>query len=83
MPYILFHCVGQCTCPCLPGDLFTSTPHNILSKPMAIFHIIVVKTMDRNEEGGMNPAATTIVNPRKECWPNLGSNLRFSSPICY
>ena len=26
---------GQCTCPCFPGVLFTSTLHNILSKPLA------------------------------------------------
>ena len=30
-------CGGQCTYPCLAGVLFTSTPHNILSKPLAIF----------------------------------------------
>ena len=28
---------GQCTYPCFPGVLLTSTPHNILSKPQAAF----------------------------------------------
>ena len=28
---------GQCTYPCFPEVLFTSTPHNILSKPLASF----------------------------------------------
>ena len=26
---------GKCTYPCFPGVLWTSTPHNILSKPLA------------------------------------------------
>ena len=30
----LYH---QCTYPCFPGVLLTSTPHNILSKPLAAF----------------------------------------------
>ena len=28
---------GQCTYPCSPGVLLTSTPHSILSKPLAAF----------------------------------------------
>ena len=28
---------GQCTYPCFPGALFTSTTHNILFKPLAAF----------------------------------------------
>ena len=28
---------GQCTYPCFPGVLLTSTPHNILFKPLAAF----------------------------------------------
>ena len=31
------YCGGQCTYPCFPGVLLTSTPHNILSKPLAAF----------------------------------------------
>jgi hypothetical protein len=31
------HHGGQCTYPCFPGVLLTSTPHNILSKPLAAF----------------------------------------------
>ena len=32
----LYHS-GQCTYPCFPGVLLTSTPHSILSKPLAAF----------------------------------------------
>ena len=32
----LFHS-GQCTFPCFPWVFLTSTPHNILSKPLAAF----------------------------------------------
>ena len=32
----LYHS-SQCTCPWFPGVLLTSTPHNILSKPLAAF----------------------------------------------
>ena len=31
------HHSGQCTYPCFPGILLTSTPHNILSKPLTAF----------------------------------------------
>ena len=31
------YCDSQCTYPCCPGILFTSTRHNILSKPLASF----------------------------------------------
>ena len=31
------YCSGQCTYPCLPGVPLTSTPDNILSKPLATF----------------------------------------------
>ena len=31
------YCRSQCTYPCFPGVLLTSTPHNILSKPLAAF----------------------------------------------
>ena len=31
------HRGSQCTCPCFPGFLLTSTQHNILSKPLAAF----------------------------------------------
>ena len=62
---------GQCTYPCFPGVLLTSTPHNILSKPLAAFQ----HNHCRNN-GGMNPVAMTIINPRKENWPNQGSNQR-------
>ena len=30
---------GQCIYPCFPGVLLTSTPHNILSKPLAAFQL--------------------------------------------
>ena len=31
------YCGGQCTYSCFPRILLTSTPHNILSKPLANF----------------------------------------------
>ena len=31
------YCRGQCTYPCFSGILFTSTLHNMLSKPLAAF----------------------------------------------
>ena len=31
------YCSGICTYPCFPGVLLTSTPYNILSKPLAAF----------------------------------------------
>ena len=31
------HLGDQCTCPCFPGVLLISTPHNILPKPLATF----------------------------------------------
>ena len=34
---IQFYCCGQFTCPCFPGVLLTSAPHNTLSKPLAAF----------------------------------------------
>ena len=69
------YCGGKCTYPCFPGVLLTSTPHNILSKPLAAFHLTIVETKD-NSERGMNPVAMRIVNPRKEYWPSRGSNQR-------
>ena len=30
----------------------------------------------QESEGGINPVAITIINPRKECWPSLRSNQR-------
>ena len=40
---------NRCTCPCFPGVLLTSTPHNILSRPLAAFHIIIAKKMDSSD----------------------------------
>ena len=31
------YCCGQCTYPCFPGVLFTSTPHTFLFKPLPAF----------------------------------------------
>ena len=38
-------------------------------------HITIVETTDSGE-GGMNPVAMTIINPRIEYWPSRGSNQR-------
>ena len=64
---------SQCTYPCFPGVLLTSTPHNILSKPLTAFPQNHCETTDRGERG-MNPVAMTIINPLKGYWPSRGSN---------
>ena len=68
----LYHC-GQCTDPCFPGVLLTSTPHNILSKPLAAFPL---NHCQNNSEKGMNPVAMTITNPWKEYWLSQESDQR-------
>ena len=57
---------SQCTYPCFPGVLLTSTLHNILSRPLAAF-LIIAKTRD-SCEGEMNPVARNIINIQKEYW---------------
>jgi hypothetical protein len=71
---------SQCTYPCFPEVILTSTLHNILSKPLAASHITIVETMDSCGRG-MNPVAMIIINPRKEYWPSRDrtSDLLFSS----
>ena len=56
-------CGGKGTYPCFPVVLIISTPHNILSMPLAAFSH--VETMDSCERG-MIPVAMTIINPPKE-----------------
>ena len=66
---------GQCTSPYFPGVLLTSTPHNILSKPMAAFpHNHCRKNRQQWER--TDPVAMTIMNPQKGYWPSRGSNQR-------
>ena len=60
---------------CFPGILLTSTPHNILSNPLAAFPHNHCRNTDSGERG-MNLVAMTIYNPRKEYWPSRGSNQR-------
>ena len=67
------YCSGQCTYLFFPGVLLTTSPHDILSKPLS--HITIVETMD-DGESGMNPVVMTIINPRKYYWPSLGSDLQ-------
>ena len=67
------YCGGQCTYSCFPGVLLTSTPHNIISKPLAAFP----HNHCRNGgERGMNTVAVTIINPRKQYWLSWRSNQR-------
>ena len=66
---------GQFTYPCFPWVLCTSTPHNILSKPLTA----LPRNHCRNSGQGWernNPVAMTIINPLKEYWPCRGSNQR-------
>ena len=65
---------GQCTNPCFPRILLNSTPHNILSKPLASFpHYHCCNNGQRWE---MNPVTMTIINPGKKYWLGWGSNQR-------
>ena len=46
-------------------------------------HIIVAETMD-SDKRGMNTAAMTLINPRKEYWSSAGiEGFLFSSPVLY
>ena len=69
------HHGGRCAYPCFPGVLVTSTPHNILSNPLAASYITIFETTDSGERG-MNPVAMIIITPQKEYWPSCGSNQR-------
>ena len=74
---------GQCTYLCFPGVIFTSTPHNILSKPLAAFPH---SHCPDNGEREMNPVAMIIISPGKEYNGLAGdgtSDLQFSSPQRY
>ena len=59
---------GRCTYPCFPGVLLTSTPYNILPKPLAAFPHNHYQTMNGSER------RMTIINPRKEYRPSQGLN---------
>ena len=55
---------------------FCSVLHIIFfSSHWLLSHITIVETMDRGERA-MDPVTMTIINPRKEYWPSLGSNQR-------
>ena len=62
----LYHS-GQCTYPCFPGVLLTSTPHDILSN--------IVETTNSGEKE-MNPVPMTIITPWKEHYLSQGLNQR-------
>ena len=66
---------SQCTYPCFPGVLLTSTPHNIFSSHWLLSHITLVDTTDSGERG-MNPVLMTVISFRIEYWPSRGSNQR-------
>ena len=53
----LYRC-GQCTYPCFPEILLTSTPHIILSKPLAAFLHNHCRN-NRQRWGGMTPEKST------------------------
>ena len=55
-------CSGQYTFPCFAGICFTSTMHDILSKPLAAFPHNHHWTM-LSEERGKNPVAMSNINP--------------------
>ena len=67
------YCSSQCTYPCFPGVLLTSTLHNILRKPLTIFPHIHCRNNSCSERD-INPVAMTIINPGKKYWPSWGLN---------
>ena len=77
-----FHRGGQCTCPCFPRVLLTSTTLNIFPSHWLPSQIPIVETTDSGERG-INLVAMTVINSRKEYWPSRGSSLLFSSPQRY
>ena len=57
-------------------DFLEPVPRTIFfSSHWLLSHITYIKTMD-NGEIGMNPVAMPFFSPRKEYWPNRGSNQR-------
>ena len=58
--------------PMLYWNSLNSALHNKLSKALAAFPHNSAETVD-SCEGGMNPNAMTIINPRKEYWPSPGT----------
>ena len=66
-----------CTYPCFPSVIFTSTPHNTASKPLATFpHNHRRKNRhgyERNES-----CRDDYLNSLKEYWSGRGSNLRLT-----
>ena len=75
----LYHST-QCNYPCYVRDSFTRTPHSILSEPLAAFS----HSRDGNNgERGMNPAAMTIINHRKEIGlASIKPTTSFSRVLC-
>ena len=67
------YCAGQCTYPCFPGVLFSSTPHNILSESLAAFlHNHCRKNRRRWERN--ESCRNDYRQSRKEDWPSQGLN---------
>ena len=77
------HLQIQCTYPCFPGVLLTSTLHNILSKPLAASHITIVKTKESGDRG-MNPSQwlSSIFGKNIGQARDWTSDLLLSSPQC-
>ena len=61
---------SQSTCPFFPGILFTCTPLNIFSEPLAAF---LCNHCNRGERE-MNPVKITITSPWKEYFQSQGLN---------
>ena len=66
----------QCTYPCFPGVLLTSTLYNILSKPLAAFPHNHSRNTRQWWERNESCRNDYDINAWKEYWPSQGSNQR-------
>ena len=79
----LLYCCSQCTYPCFPGVLLTSTLHNILFKSLAAFPHNYCRNNRQATERNESVAMTIIIPQKEYCWAcDRTSNFPFSSPVC-
>ena len=73
------HRSGQCTYPCFRGALLTSTPHNILSKPLAAFP----HCRNNRHQWILSQWLSTILGKNIDRTGDRTSDLMSSSPQLY
>ena len=78
----VFQLHSDSSAPIHPGVPLIGPLHNILQSHWLLSHITIVETMDCSKRG-MNPVATTIINPRKEYCLSRVSNQRSLFRLSY